>query len=297
MPWTQTTTSWPLAATPEVIFAALTDAARLRQWFAEHAEVELRVGGAYRFWGKHTLGAPTATDATQEITELVPNERLGFTWNVLGVPSQVLLTLASDPEKGTTITAEQTVDRAFDLPRQRELIDDWWRLAFGNLAVHLGMGTTHLRPDFADPAPEIRLSVTIAAPPDVVFRTLIEPELLNQWAGSTNATVEPTVGGVYSYGWVYQIDGRTVHGGPTQILDLVPNERLVIDWPDWRGDTTVTGQTVTFTLIPEDGGTRLELVHAGFTRAADISDYPFGWGHFLGEITRVVMQGAGSEGE
>jgi uncharacterized protein YndB with AHSA1/START domain len=46
--------TWKLPARPARVFAALTDAAELEQWFAEHAEVEPQLGGAYRFWGKHT---------------------------------------------------------------------------------------------------------------------------------------------------------------------------------------------------------------------------------------------------
>jgi hypothetical protein len=53
----------------------------------------------------------------------------------------------------------------------------------------------------------------------------------------------------------------------------------------------VTGQTISFTLTQEGSATRVDFVHSGFTRAADISDYPFGWDHFLGELEKVVLQG------
>lgn len=294
MTWTQKTSSWPMPVTPAAVFAALTDAAQLRAWFAEHAEVEPRVGGAYRFWGRHTLGVPSAAEAAQRITVLEPDARLGFSWTVLGVPSTVAITIAPVEGQGTTITAEQTLEGPLGVPREKELIDDFWKLSFGNLSVHLGNGTGFLRPDFADPSPEIRLSIVIDAPPAVVFRTLVEPELINKWVGSDKARVEPRVGGVYSFGWSYEIDGKQVEGGPMRILEIERDKTLVVDWPDWRGDATVTGQSVRFTLHPEGAGTRVELVHAGFTRAADISDYPFGWGHFLSEMKRVTVETAGA---
>jgi uncharacterized protein YndB with AHSA1/START domain len=292
MTWTQKTSSWPMPVTPAAVFAALTDAAQLRTWFAEHAEVEPRVGGAYRFWGRHTPGVPSAAEAAQRITALEPDARLGFTWTVLGVPSSVAITIAAVDGKGTTITAEQTLEGPLGVPREKELIDDFWKLSFGNLSVHLGSGTGFLRPDFADPSPEIRLSIVVAAPPAAVFRTLVEPELINKWVGSDKARVEPRVGGVYSFGWSYELDGTQVEGGPMRILEIDPDRKLVVDWPDWRGDATVTGQSVSFTLHPEGTGTRVDLVHAGFTRPTDISDYPFGWGHFLGEIQKVTVEAA-----
>lgn len=295
MTWTVTTTSWPMPAEPRTVFAALTDAEQLRAWFAEHAEVEPRIGGAYRFWGKHTPGTPAAAPATQRLTEFAPHDRLAYAWTMLGVASRVRLSVAAADGNGTKVTAEHEFDRALDMPRAREYVDDFWRLSFGNLSVHLGGGSGFLRPDFSDPSPEIRLSILIAAPPAAVFRALIDPALVNQWVGSTTARVEPRVGGVYAFGWQYEIDGRQVAGGPTKILELEPDRRLVVDWPDWRGDASVTGQTIAFTLAPEGTGTRVELVHAGFSRAADVSDYPFGWGHFAGELRKVAEAWARGE--
>ena len=40
--------TWKLTARPARVFAALTDQAELTQWFAEHAEVQAELGGAYR---------------------------------------------------------------------------------------------------------------------------------------------------------------------------------------------------------------------------------------------------------
>jgi uncharacterized protein YndB with AHSA1/START domain len=131
------------------------------------------------------------------------------------------------------------------------------------------------------------MSILIDAPPAAVWRALTEPELMNRWIASA-AEVEPRVGGRYGFGWNYEVDGRSVSGGPTTILELVPNERLVLDWPDWRGDASVPKQSVAWYLAPEGAGTRVTVVHAGFTRAADISDYPFGWGHFMGQLKGAV---------
>lgn len=282
--------SWKLEASPAKVFTALTDPAQLTRWFAEKAVVTLKPGGAYRFWGKHTLEAPAEKDARQAITRIEAGRLLSFTWTIYGVETEVAITLASEGES-CRVTLRHEIKGNLAMPRPKELIEDHWRLAFRNLAEHLAGGGGILRLDFTDPAPEIRMVIRIEAKPDAVFRALIEPELINRWFGTNSAVVEPRPGGRYEVGWKYKVDGRDVAGGPTRILEIVPNEKLVLDWPDWRGDTSVTGQTISFLLRPVGAATELTFVHAGFTRTADISDYPFGWDGFLSELVKVVTAG------
>jgi uncharacterized protein YndB with AHSA1/START domain len=75
-----------------------------------------------------------------------------------------------------------------------------------------------------------------------------------------------------------------------RILDIVPNQRLALNWPDWRGDSAVPMQSITWQLEPDGAGTRVTLVHAGFVRTVDFSDYPFGWGHFMAEMAKVAVR-------
>ena len=174
------------------------------------------------------------------------------------------------------------------MPRARELIDDHWRLAVGNLSVHLAGRDAVVLPDYSDPTPEVRLTIDIAAPRDVVFRALVEPALVNQWFGAKSAIIEPRAGGRYDLGWKYKVDGQDVDGGPTSIVDIVTNETLVLAWPDWRGDTSVTGQTISFQLESVGAGTRLTFVHAGFGRTTDMGDYGFGWKYFMGNLVKLL---------
>ncbi len=275
--------AWKLDASTARVFAALTRKDELERWFAEHADVSLVPEGRYRFWGRYTLGVPDGAGATQVINRLDPDRSLGFTWSLYGVPTTVSMALAAEGD-ATRLTLHHQVEGVLPVPRARELIDDHWRLAFGNLAAHLAGGAGVVLPDYADPAPEVRLVISIAAPREAVFRALIEPDIVNKWFGAESAVVEPEVGGRYELGWKYQVDGRDVLGGPTRILDMVPNEKLVLDWPDWRGDQSVTGQKITFYLEPEGSGTKVTFVHSGFDRTADMSDYPFGWVGFMDNL-------------
>ena len=48
----------PIGATPQQIFAALTHADELTQWFAEQADIS-ETEGRYDFWGRLTPEAPS----------------------------------------------------------------------------------------------------------------------------------------------------------------------------------------------------------------------------------------------
>ncbi|HEY7189369.1 MAG TPA: SRPBCC family protein [Vicinamibacterales bacterium] len=281
-----------LPAPPDRVFTALTQASELQRWFAEHALVDVRPGGRFQFWGKHTYGAPPEPDERQQVTRLEANRVLGFRWPFEGLESEVVLTLTPAAESNAT---QLLVEHHFDRTSRSadiDAVDDLWRLTTGNLAAHLRGGDGIVLVDYTDDSPEIRTSIVIDAPPDRVFRALIDPAVLNTWI-ATAAEVEPHVGGRYSYGWNYQHGGRDVTGGPTRILELVPNERLVTDWPDWRGDPRKPPTRVAWLIEPFGSKTRVTVVHGEFPRAVDISDYPFGWRGFLDQL-KTAMEGSAS---
>ena len=281
------TEGWTLKATPERIFAALTDAAELRKWLAEDVSIDARPGGAFTLAGR---GAYAPTQA--KVLSLDPPKAVTFAFPIHGAHGEAAFTMAAaeDDAESQRLTLHHSFPEAPATARPASLVSDLWKLWMGNLKTHVEGGTGILMPDFSDPAPEIRQSIFIAAPRAQVFRTLVEPALLDKWTGGTSK-VEPRSGGAYSYGWSYAVDGKQVDGGPTRIIDYVENEKLVTNWPDWRGDTSVPDQRITWLLADEGEGTRLTLIHDGFARAADFSDYPFGWAYFAGAI-KGVAEGA-----
>lgn len=286
MSWSYTH-KWKLAATPAEVFAALVEPGSLLAWFAESVDVEPKVGGAYRFWGKHTLGAPSAADATQRITLFEPGAQLGFSWRVHGVETTVDIALEAT-EKGTTLVLTHEAQGDLPVPRQSDYLGDHWRFQFGNLAAHLSGGEGIVRPDFTDAKPEVRITTVIDATAAEVWRTLTDPGRVAVWFTAPAVRISLAPGGEYRLGWRYKVDGRDVDGGSTHILEIVPGERLVLDWPDWRGDNEVTGQFISFAVEPDGERTRLHFVHGGFMRTADLSDYPFGWAWFMSEFKKVA---------
>ncbi len=86
-----------LPAPREEVWAALTEADRLAEWFANDVELELEPGGEGHFrWGngeeRHAI-----------VETVIPQEQFSFTWD----ESEVTFTLADDPE-GTRLTVVES---------------------------------------------------------------------------------------------------------------------------------------------------------------------------------------------
>ncbi len=283
--------TFSLAAAPARVFQALVDERELRAWFAEQVKIEPALDGAYQFWGKATLGAPQQPDASQVLTAFEFGVALGFGWNLYGHPSTVSYRLtAGDKSDTSTLALRHVVTGELPFRTPKHVIDDVWKLNFANLNEHLqNRSTSVVLADFSSSKPEVRSTIEIAAPPAKVFRALLEPELMNQWLFG-NAAVDKAKGAL-SYGWQYDYEGRRVLGGPTRIVELIENEKLVTDWPDWRGDENKPATRVTWTLEALDNGkrTRVTLVHDQFEFMADRSDYLSGWAGFLDGLAAVVL--------
>jgi uncharacterized protein YndB with AHSA1/START domain len=284
-----------LPAAPERVFAALTDETELTCWFARHAEVAPHAGGELRFWGSSTWCTPYRWDAKQKIVRIEAPNLLVFAWPMEGGDSEVTLALAQDPDESagvrTILKGRHHFPQSPAVDRPLDLVDDLWRIAMANLRAHLAGGAGICLPDFTDAVPRIRQTISIDAPRYKVFHALINPEALNKWIAS-KAEVEPHQDGRYSYGWSYEIRGRKVQGGPTRILEVVENSKLVTDWPDWRGDPTRPAQRVSWVLEAIGEQTRVTLIHEPFERTADLSDYPQGWAGFLAQLKRAVESAA-----
>ena len=115
--------------------------------------------------------------------------------------------------------------------------------------------------------PDVRIERTLSAPPSLVYRAWLSPELICRWMAPgyevTRVEVDERVGGRYR---VWHADAGTPAGGfEAEILELAPPERIAWRWgfagPD-RENGPVYDSLLTVTLRgATGGGTVLTLVH------------------------------------
>ena len=113
----------------------------------------------------------------------------------------------------------------------------------------------------------VRLQRTIPAPPREVYRAWLEPALLQRWMAPgrlevKRAEVDARVGGHLR---IWHADaGFDVGGFDCEIVELVPDERLVFRWgfvgPDRTGPVYDSRLTITLEAAPGNA-TALTLVH------------------------------------
>src|SRR5260370_38921009 len=131
-----------LNARPEKVYAAWTDPQKIARWFGparvkagtEQASIDARVGGRYRISFDMEDGEHCEVGGVYR--EMVPNERLVFSWAWHSTPereSQVTVSLKPDGE-GTLLTLhhEQFFDQAACDGHQRG-----WTAALDKLELYL----------------------------------------------------------------------------------------------------------------------------------------------------------------
>jgi uncharacterized protein YndB with AHSA1/START domain len=135
-------------------------------------------------------------------------------------------------------------------------------------------------------AAEYRDSIHIEAEPALVFDYFTKPEALVRWMGD-RAVLDARPGGEFTL----YFDEKCVEG---RYVELDPPRRLVIAWGR-RGSPSFPPCTSTLEvlLVPEDGGTRVQIVHTGLPES-ERERHALGWQHYLGRLSEM---GSGTEPE
>jgi len=150
--------------------------------------------------------------------------------------------------------------------------------------------------------PAVRLQRTIPAPTHAVYRAWLEPDLVRQWMAPGSLEVkrveiDERVGGRYSV-WQTGSGGRA-GGFECEILELVPDERIVFRWGfvgPRRAEGPVFDSRLTITLREVDRGfTLLTLVHEQLDELArampDVADkVRLGWELVLEKLSASIAR-------
>ncbi|MEV6241859.1 SRPBCC domain-containing protein [Lentzea sp. NPDC051838] len=234
------------------IHQALTTAADLEVWLAEHAFVDLGQG-QFEFWGRYT---PEGERGRQKLLS-ADSSSVTFSWFLHG--TDYTITLGVEERDGQTLIAATQSP----YPEWGEGIDDegragvvqtFWSLALANLVEHVEGRPVFARCDFS--TPEQRIDVDIAASPEAIIGALTDPDVFARWFGA-RAEIEPYVGGRWAMGSFED------NPHPAKILAL-DSSQFTLEFPD---------RMVSSWELAESGGkTHLTFVQSGF----DAGNPPYG---------------------
>jgi uncharacterized protein (TIGR03086 family) len=120
--------------------------------------------------------------------------------------------------------------------------------------------------------------------PDEAFALVTEPERLRRWK-TVSAYVDLRAGGQYRFTIV---PGHVAAG---TYREIEPGKRIVFGW-GWEGDPNLPPDTstVTVTIEPTEGGSRVTLVHEGLT-AEQTASHAEGWNHYFERLEKLAATG------
>jgi uncharacterized protein YndB with AHSA1/START domain len=121
-----------------------------------------------------------------------------------------------------------------------------------------------------------RDSIHIDAEPELVFDYFTRPEALVRWMGD-RAVLDPRPGGEFTLFFGDEcVEGRYV--------ELDRPRRLVIAWGRrGSGELPPSSSILEVQLTPEDGGTRVQIVHRGLPES-EAHRHALGWQHYLARL-------------
>jgi uncharacterized protein YndB with AHSA1/START domain len=149
-------------------------------------------------------------------------------------------------------------------------------------------------------ADSVEREILIEASPEIIWGVITEPEQISRWF-SDEADIEGRAGADGTLTW--KPGGR---GGrkesdlivPIRVVDAEPFRRFSFRWnhPPGAGPDQDNSALVEFSLIEEDGGTRLKVVESGIdlvthdeeSKVRYSAEHEHGWGKHFGELRDYV---------
>jgi uncharacterized protein YndB with AHSA1/START domain len=248
----------PLAA----VRTALTDAGALRTWLAEFAEVDLP--DRYEFWGRYTPEGSVARQRPQHFDD----HTVRFTWTIGDEDTTTEIVLSEESASSTILSLSQSHfpdwSEVMAGTNVRGLLSTFWALSIANLVDYVEGREVSPKCDYT--TADLRASTMIAASPEAVYESLMDPAAFSKWFGA-KVDIEPFVGGRFAMG------GFESNTEPAKFVDLRPGRRVSMER---------SGLVETWELEGSDGGTRLTFVQSGF----DQTTYG-AWAGWLGGVAEL----------
>lgn len=265
------------------VWHALTNVEAMRVWYFDLKEFRPEPGFEFQFTVEHQ---GRSYDHRCQVTEVVPERKLAYSWRYHEEPGDSLVTVELFPE-GTATRLRLTHTGLHTFPAlptyARENFQQGWNHIIGEA----------LREYVEKPALSLTVQREFKAPVDLVWQTWTQPGHLQQWlAGDPEMTLESVVMDLRE-GGKFRIQQRMADGeyytAAGTYLEVKPGAKLVHTW-DWEKDGSgpefgelegkETRVTVEFQAHGADR-TLVVLTHANFAAEKSRDGHREGWTKWL----------------
>jgi uncharacterized protein YndB with AHSA1/START domain len=281
-----------IQAPREKVFAALTTAEGIRNWWTREAELDAHVGGIgeFRFYGGKSV-------TKVRIDALEPGERVAWTTLSTDAPggwsgTTIAFALKADGDDTVLALAHcgfREANEGF------ALVSTGWAYYLVSLQQYLetGRGTPQQEKDFSivtrprGRGPEIRHEIPIKTSPQELYRALTDPRRLGQWwIPDTRGESKP--GNVLEF-WFGGDACQAMRVKALETDSRVCWQAVESDLSDWAGTE------VEFVIQPQDAArSRLQFRHSGWQGEAErFPYYSTSWAIFLVSLKDLLETGQG----
>jgi len=137
----------------------------------------------------------------------------------------------------------------------------------------------------------IRLHRVFAAPPERVYRAILDPAANCKWLSPNGFTctvhqLNPEVGGTHRMSFTNFSTGHS-HSFGGQYLELIPHERIVAT-SQFEDPNITDVMTTTYTFRPVSVGTEVHIVQENLPEQIPVEACYLGWQESLNNLARLV---------
>ena len=208
-------------APPELIWAALTDPAQMKQWYFDLPDFKAEVGYQFQFDG----GPPEKSYLHLcEVKEAAPNKRLAYSWRYDGYPGDSLVRFEIISEGTTTKVRLTHIGlESFAAANNPDFDSKNFQLGWTEIL------STSLTA-YVERQPKLTLTRSLDAPRDLVFKVWTQPDHLANWWGPAGMELrvlkfDLRPGGIFHYSMIPK-NGPEMYGRMAY-REIVEPERLV----------------------------------------------------------------------
>ena len=126
-------------APADVVFGALTDAEQLTRWFPSKVESDARTGGKFIYSWEFSDAAQNGSQQG-EYLEVVPNQKVSYTWQAGETPTTVDVTLREADGATEVNLVHSGFGTGEGSAQLREMHDGPWSFYMANLKAYLEQG-------------------------------------------------------------------------------------------------------------------------------------------------------------